>query len=97
MIIFFVLVQKKYEFFNVRLEKATSFYTDYRNFLDGNDNLLLKNMNPKRLLPYKINTTCFNNKFRKCKNKFNNKCKASKIVDTICEQDSFNSCVIPFI
>ena len=97
LILFFVLVKTKYEFFNIRLEKATSFYNDYRNFIDGNDYLLLKNMNPKRLMPYKINNSCFNNNFRTCKNKLKNKCYSSKIIDKHCEQNSFNSCVIPFI
>ena len=30
------------ENFNIRLEKAHQFYIDYRNFIDGNNNLLTK-------------------------------------------------------
>tara|TARA_Y100000389_G_C17390502_1_gene479606 strand:- start:566 stop:889 length:324 start_codon:yes stop_codon:yes gene_type:complete len=87
-----ILFVRKYELFNIRLEKATSFYNDYRNFLDGNDYLLTKNRKDKRLLPYKINTKCFDQNYRSCKEK--NKCGNSKVVDKLCEEDSFNSCVI---
>ena len=91
LLLFFLLLQS-YELFNVRLEKATSFYDDYRNFLEGNDYLLTKNRKDKRLIPYKINTKCFDENYRSCLKK--NKCGNSKIVDKLCEEDSFNSCVI---
>ena len=87
-----VLLLRNYELFNVRLEKATSFYNDYRNFLEGKDYLLTKNRKDKRLIPYKINTKCFDEKYRSCLKK--SKCGNSKVVDKLCEDDSFNSCVI---
>ena len=89
-----VLIIRKYELFNVRLEKSTSFYNDYRNFLDGNDYLLTKNRKDKRLIPYKINTKCFDQNYRNCLKK--NKCGNSKVIGKQCEEDSFNSCVINY-
>jgi len=86
------LLLRKHELFNVRLEKATSFYDDYRNFLEGDEHLLTKNRKDKRLIPYKINTKCFDEKYRSCLKK--SKCGNSKVVDKLCEEDSFNSCVI---
>lgn len=83
----------KYELFNIRLEKATSFYNDYRNFIEGKDYLLTKNRKDKRLIPYVINTNCFYKKYRKCINKNKN----SIIQNKKCEDDSFNSCVINMI
>ena len=59
---------KNYENFNIRLEKAHGFYIDYRNFIDGNDNLLTKNKRKSRLFPYKISPSCFSDKFSKWKN-----------------------------
>ncbi len=92
LILLIVLINSKYENFNIRLEKATSFYNDYINFLYGNDHLLTKNRKDKRLLPYKINTSCFDKNYRNCIKK--SKCKNSKIVDKLCEEDSFNMCVM---
>ena len=91
-ILFVILVVSifgtKYELFNIRLEKATSFYDDYRNFIEGKDHLLTKNRKDKRLIPYVINTNCFDKKYRNCIN------KNSIIQNKQCEDDSFNSCVI---
>ena len=61
-ILFVILVVSifgtKYELFNIRLEKATTFYDDYRNFIEGKHYLLTKNRKDKRLIPYVINTKC---------------------------------------
>lgn len=91
-ILFIILINKKYENFNIKLEKATTFYNDYINFIYGNNHLLTKNRKDKRLLPYKINTSCFDKNYRNCIKK--SKCKNSKIVDKLCEEDSFNMCVM---
>lgn len=91
-ILFVILVVSifgtKYEFFNIRLEKATTFYDDYRNFIEGNHYLLTKNRKDKRLIPYVINTKCFDKKYRNCIN------KNTIIQNKQCEDDSFNSCII---
>lgn len=92
LILLIFLFLRKYELFNVKLEKATSFYSDYRNLLEGDEHLLTKNRKDKRLIPYKINTKCFDENYRSCKKK--NKSGNSKVVDKLCEEDSFNSCVI---
>jgi hypothetical protein len=84
---------KKYENFNIRLEKAHGFYIDYRNFIDGNDKLLTKNNRETRLFPYKISPSCFSDKFSKCKIKRQD-CN-DKISNNICEDQSLNQCILP--
>ena len=59
----------KYELFNIRLEKATSFHDDHRNFIEGKKHIPTKNRKDKRLIPYVINTNCFDKKYRNCINK----------------------------
>ena len=60
-------LNKNKEDFNISLEKQYSLYSDYRNFIDGNDYLLLKHNPAKRNFPYKISTNCFADKFQRCK------------------------------
>ena len=84
------------ENFNINLEKQYSLYQDYRNFIDGNDYLLLKYNPAKRNFPYKISTNCFVDKFQRCKYIGKYKTQANnKIVDKLCEDISLDQCVIP--
>ena len=91
LILLLIIIFRKYENFNIRLEKATSFYNDYINFIYGNEHLLTKNRKDKRLIPYKINTSCFDKNYRNCLKKNKNK---DRISDKLCEEDSFNMCVL---
>ena len=101
LLIIFILILILYfnqiqENFNINLEKQYSLYSDYRNFIDGDDYLLLKHNPIKRNFPYKISTNCFADKFRRCQylaseGQITNK----KIVDKLCEDVSLDNCVIP--
>lgn len=101
MLIIFILIlvlfyNQTKEDFNISLEKQYSLYRDYRNFIDGNDYLLLKHNPSKRNFPYKISTNCFADKFQRCKYVGKYKTGAhNKIVDKLCEDISLDQCVIP--
>ena len=89
-------LNKNKENFNINLEKKYALYRDYRNFLDGDDYLLLKHNPVKRNFPYKISTNCFADKFQRCKYIGKHSTGANnKIVNKLCEQVSLDQCVIP--
>ena len=89
-------LKKHIEYFNINLEKKYALYRDYRNFIDGDDYLLLKHNPVKRNFPYKISSNCFADKFQRCKyiGKYNIGAP-NKIVDKLCEDISLDQCVIP--
>ena len=56
------------EFSQISLEKRTKLYDDYRNFLEGKDILKRHCTTNKRMLPYIVSPTCFNDNYLKCMN-----------------------------
>jgi hypothetical protein len=97
--IFIYLYYKKYESFNISLEKQHRLYMDYRNYIDGNTHLLPRYNNSIRKIPYKISTNCFNDKYSQCIKKIKNiKNKTHFSFQEkvkICEDQTYDKCIIP--
>lgn len=82
-----VLICKK-EAFSIRLEKQTTLYNDYRNYIEGKDYLMSRHRKDKRLIPYNIDKTCFSKMFQVC-----NKYSPFFLRDSAkCEDVSFDMC-----
>ena len=59
-------ISKKEDFSQVTLEKQVKLYDDYRNYIEGKDLLTKRCASNKRLLPYIVSPSCFNDKYISC-------------------------------
>ena len=59
-------ISKKEDFSQVTLEKQVKLYDDYRNYIEGKDLLTKRCASNKRLLPYIVSPSCFNEKYVSC-------------------------------
>lgn len=87
-------------FSQVSLEKQVTLYDDYRNYINGKNNLLSK-YSKRRQIPYIVEPKCFVHEFGKCmesKQLKNNPYvgiypDGFKITSRKCQEDSINKCL----
>jgi hypothetical protein len=91
--LYYKKIYKKYESFNISLEKQHRLYMDYRNYIDGNTHLLPRYDNSIRKIPYKISTNCFNDKYSQCIKNITHVLFQEKV--KICEDQTYDKCIIP--
>lgn len=88
-------LKEREQFSQISLEKRVSLYDDYRNYINGRNELTSKCSLNKRMIPYIVSPKCFSNKYLQCmddkKIEINKKkTKDDKIQELIDEAEVFD-------
>lgn len=59
-------LKEREQFSQISLEKQVSLYDDYRNYINGRNELTSKCGLNRRMIPYIVSPKCFSNKYQEC-------------------------------